>query len=114
MVFCILDSITIMEDRQAWKEDAARTVGALVRLADRHHTESHCALKLLMTSPTNSRTLYRQFPNRNVIWMPDNVARLGPSSDYAWKHEVAPELRASSKSVSQFMAVGQEYLSESE
>lgn len=114
VVFCILDSITIMEDRQAWKEDAARVVKALMRLADRHHVESHCVLKLLMTSPTISRTLYRQIPDRNVVWMPDKVPRLGPSCDYAWKHEVAPELRASSRSVSQFLAVGQEYLSESE
>jgi hypothetical protein len=96
VVFCILDAVTVLEDRKVWKEDAARLIEALVRLVESDDVESNCVVKLLMTSPTESRVLHRQVPKQSVIWMPENVPRSGPVSDFAWKQGVAQRLQSSS------------------
>lgn len=95
VVFCVIDAVTVLEDRKAWREGAARALEALVQLADMHEVETRCVLKLLMTSPTNSRELHRQVPKQKVIWMPESVPRMGPASDFSWKQGVARKLQSS-------------------
>lgn len=106
IVFCIVDAVTIMEDRTAWKEGANMLIGALAQLAQRHHADSHCLVKLLITSPTESRSLYKQVPKHNVIWMPEKVPQRGPTSDYTWKHGVAQQLEGSSRDLVRLARLG--------
>ena len=102
IVFCILDAITVLEDRKLWKDSAAKVIRALVQITEKHDAERHCLLKLLLTSPTGSRSLYREVPGESVVWMPEIVPRNGAISDYVWKRDVARNLEVPDRNVLKF------------
>lgn len=102
IVFCILDDITTLE-RQAWEEDAIKVVDALISVTN---VRSQCVFKLLMTSPTKSRTLHRRVHEQKVMWVPERVTRPRENMEYLLKHDIPKQLRTSGDFVSHERGLG--------
>ncbi|KAL4768475.1 hypothetical protein BDW60DRAFT_219619 [Aspergillus nidulans var. acristatus] len=83
VVFCVVDGVTAFEERMGLRESGEEVVQALVRTvqecAQKKPVGGRCVFKLLLTSPRNSRRLWRLIPDEvgDVVWMPDAVPSLG-------------------------------------
>ncbi|KAL3428634.1 hypothetical protein BDV09DRAFT_190782 [Aspergillus tetrazonus] len=83
MVFCVVDEVTAFEERIGLRESGAEVVQALVQTVeecvDKKSVDGRCVFKLLLTSPRNSRWLWRLTPGDmgDVVWIPDVVPSLG-------------------------------------
>lgn len=84
-VTCIIDNVTIFEERREWKEAASTAVEQLADLVDPGATGS-CTFKLLLTSPITSTSLYRALPEHRVIWLPERVPSTGHLTKAALDH----------------------------
>ena len=83
MVFCIIDAITFHEDSPARCKEAQKVVQMLLDTVDACG-EGSCIFKILLTSPGNSRALYRDFAKGDVIWMARNVPSQGGFTSMKW------------------------------
>jgi hypothetical protein len=85
IVFCIIDSITFFEEDEVLCEDSELVVQQLAHVVER--TQDYgCTFKLLLTSPWNSRVLYKSLPSqeRDVVWMPTKVPSQGGFTGMKW------------------------------
>jgi hypothetical protein len=99
VVFCIVDGVTAFEERMGLRESGEEVVQALVRTVQECAQEKpvggRCVFKLLLTSPRNSRRLWRLIPDEvgDVVWMPDAVPSLGGFTVGKWNTSVGRPLR---------------------
>ena len=93
VVFCIIDSISFYEENAGICEEARIAVQALVDIVERAK-DGGCAFKLLLTSPWNSRVLYKDMPDQegDVIWMPVKVPAQGGFTAMKWSASVDSNL----------------------
>ncbi|KAL4764999.1 uncharacterized protein BDW70DRAFT_128227, partial [Aspergillus foveolatus] len=83
VVFCVVDGVTAFEERMGLRISGEEVVQALVRTAQecaqKKPVRRRSVFKLLLTSPRNSRRLWRLIPCEvgDVVWMPDAVPSLG-------------------------------------
>ncbi|KAL4756181.1 uncharacterized protein BDW70DRAFT_145266 [Aspergillus foveolatus] len=98
VVFCVVDGVTAFEERMGLRESGEEVVQALVRTvqecAQGKPVGGRCVLKLLLTSPRNSRRLWRLIPGEvgDVVWMPDAVPSLGGFTVGKWNASVGGAL----------------------
>ena len=83
MVFCIIDAMTFHEDSSARSKEAQKVVQMLLDVVVACG-EGSCIFKVLLTSPGNSRALYRGFSKEDVIWMPKKVTAQGGFTSMKW------------------------------
>ncbi|KAL4738841.1 hypothetical protein BDV11DRAFT_170583 [Aspergillus similis] len=99
VVFCVVDGVTAFEERMGLTESGEEVVRALVRTVQecvqRKPVEGTCVFKLLLTSPRNSRRLWRLIPSEvgDVVWMPDAVPSLGGFTVGKWNASIGGALR---------------------
>lgn len=93
VVFCIIDAISFYEDNATVCEEASIVVQTLVNVVERSK-ENGCAFKLLLMSPWNSRTLYKDMLDQegDVIWMPAKVPAQGGFTGMKWNASVGSDL----------------------
>ena len=93
VIFCILDGITFYEDDATACEDAVLVLQTLVDITERTR-ENGCAFKLLLMSPWNSRTLYRELIDQeaDVLWTPLRVPALGGFTAAGWNATVGSHM----------------------
>ncbi|KAG4431611.1 hypothetical protein IFR05_012904 [Cadophora sp. M221] len=85
IVFCIVDSISFFEEKNMLCKDAELVVQQLADIVAR--TQDYgCTFKLLLTSPWNSRVLYKSMSSNedNVVWMPTKVPPQGGFTGMKW------------------------------
>ncbi|KAL4972985.1 hypothetical protein BDW66DRAFT_169088 [Aspergillus desertorum] len=88
VVFCVADGVTEFEERIGTRESGEEVVRALVRIVEdcieRKPGSGRCVFKLLLTSPKNSRRLWKFIPGElgDVVWMPDVLPSLGGFTSY--------------------------------
>ncbi|KAH7336195.1 hypothetical protein BKA65DRAFT_552859 [Rhexocercosporidium sp. MPI-PUGE-AT-0058] len=85
IVFCIIDSISFFEEKDVLCKDAEVVVQQMTDIVAR--TQGHgCTFKLLLTSPWNSRVLYKSMPfqDEDVVWMPTKVPSQGGFTGLKW------------------------------
>ena len=89
VVFCILDSVTVFEDNKTLREESQIAMRELMEVV-RWTAEYGCCFKLLLTSPGNSRVLYRHLmePEENSIWLPTKVPSQGGLTRGKWEGSV--------------------------
>ena len=83
VVFCIIDGMTLYEDSQTRCEAAAETTRTLLEAMESCKTKG-CMFKLLVTCPGSSRTLYQEFDEEEIIWMPKKVDPHGGLTEAKW------------------------------
>ena len=83
LVFCIIDGLTLYEDSPTRCEAAIEAMQSLLEVMERCKTKG-CIFKLLVTCPGSSRTLYRQFDEEEIIWMPKKVDPQGGLTEAKW------------------------------
>ncbi|KAL4942964.1 hypothetical protein BDV06DRAFT_221656 [Aspergillus oleicola] len=95
VVFCIVDAVTEFEDRMAIRESGEKVVQMLLRIVETCSKEGdpyreRCGFKLLLTSPGNSRRLWRLISAEvgDVVWMPEHVPSLGGFTVGKWSKGV--------------------------
>lgn len=88
MVFCMIDGITLHESSASQTEDVHKVVQTLVALT-RSCKEHGCILKVLLTSPGNSRAVYKDLDKADVMWMPRNVGSQGGFTSMKWSYSAA-------------------------
>lgn len=99
VVFCVVDGVTAFEERMGLRESGEEVVQALVRTvqecAQKKAVGERSVFKLLLTSPRNSRRLWRLIPDEvgDVVWMPDAVPSLGGFTVGKWEVSVGRPLR---------------------
>lgn len=95
VVFCVIDALTLYEDSRTVCERASLAVQALVDVVERTK-ENGCTFQLLLTSPSNSRMLYRDMADReaDVVWMPAEVPAQGGFTAMKWSDGVDSNLAA--------------------
>ena len=83
VVFCIIDGMTLYEDSPTRCEAAAEATQTLLEVMESCKTK-RCMFKLLVTCPGSSRTLYREFDEEEIIWMPKKVDPHGGLTETKW------------------------------
>ena len=83
VVFCIIDGLTLYEDSPSRCEAAMEATRTLLEVMESCKTNG-CVFKLLVTCPGNSRTLYREFDEEEIIWMPKKVDPHGGLTEAKW------------------------------
>ena len=83
VVFCIIDGMTLYEDSPTRCESAAEATRILLEMMENCKAKG-CMFKLLVTCPGNSRTLYREFDEEEIIWMPKKVDPHGGLTEAKW------------------------------
>ena len=83
VVFCIIDGMTLYEDSPTRCEAAADATRILLEVMESCRTKG-CMFKLLVTCPGSSRTLYREFDEEEIIWMPKKVDPHGGLTEAKW------------------------------
>lgn len=93
VVFCVVDAISFYEDSPTVCEEASIVVRTLVDGVEQTK-ESGCTFKLLLMSPWNSRTLYKDMLDQegDVIWMPAKVPAQGGFTALKWSASVESNL----------------------
>ncbi|KAL4745413.1 hypothetical protein BDW72DRAFT_186687 [Aspergillus terricola var. indicus] len=98
-VFCVVDEVTAFEERIGLRESGEEVVRALVQTVeecvDKKSVDGRCVFKLLLTSPRNSRRLWRLTPGGvgDVVWMPDVVPSFGGFTVGKWNASLGGALR---------------------
>ena len=85
IVFCVVDAISFFEEKDRLCKDGELVVQQLTDIVAR--TQEHgCTFKLFLTSPWNSRVLYRSMPSQeeDVVWMPTKVQSQGGFTGMKW------------------------------
>jgi hypothetical protein len=99
VVFCVVDGVTVFEERMGLRESGEEVVKALVRTVQectqKKPVGEKSVFKLLLTSSRNSRRLWRLIPGEvgDVVWMPDAVPSLGGFTVGKWDASVGRPLR---------------------
>ena len=83
VVFCIIDGMTLYEESPTRCEAAAEATRTLLEVMESCKTKG-CMFKLLVTCPGSSRTLYREFDEEEIIWMPKKVDPHGGLTEAKW------------------------------
>ncbi len=83
LVFCIIDGMTLYEDSHARCEAAVQAARTLLQAMERCKTKG-CIFKILVTCPGSSRTLYQDFDEEEIFWMPKKVDRHGGLTEMKW------------------------------
>ena len=83
VVFCIIDGMTLYEDSPTRCEAAAEATRTLLDVMESCGAKG-CVFKLLVTCPGNSRTLYREFDEEEIIRMPKKVDPHGGLTEAKW------------------------------
>ena len=84
VLFCIVDGLTYYEDTKSQTSEAEMILGSLLDAVDRS-IEAGWVFKLLLTSPNQSRILYRDIPQENVVWLPSKVSSQGGFTSLKWE-----------------------------
>ena len=84
LVFCIIDRVTLYEDSSTRCEAAAEAMRILLQVTESCKTNG-CMFKILVTCPGSSRTLYREFDEEEIIWMPKKVDPHGGLTNVKWE-----------------------------
>lgn len=92
MVFCMIDGITFYESSPTRLKDAHKVVQTLVDVS-RSCGENGCIFKVLLTSPGNSRAVYKELDKADVIWMPRKVASQGGFTSMKWNATAGRDVR---------------------
>ncbi|KAH9224701.1 hypothetical protein DL95DRAFT_516944 [Leptodontidium sp. 2 PMI_412] len=93
IVFCIVDSIGFFEEKDLLCKDAELVVQQFVDIVAR--TQDYgCTFKLLLTSPWNSRVLYKNMPSNedDVVWMPTKVPSQGGFTGMKWGNTLGADV----------------------
>ncbi|KAK4208819.1 hypothetical protein QBC37DRAFT_391694 [Rhypophila decipiens] len=92
-VFCILDGVTRFEETNAFREEGEAVVKEMMRVVN-WTAENGCCFKLLLTSPGNSRVLYRHLlePEKDSIWLPAKVPSRGGFINGKWEGTVGRDM----------------------
>lgn len=93
IVFCIVDSIGFFEEKDLLCKDAELVVQQFVDIVAR--TQDYgCTFKLLLTSPWNSRVLYKSMPSNedDVVWMPTKVPSQGGFTGMKWGNTLGADV----------------------
>lgn len=88
MIFCMVDGITLYESSTAQMKEARKITQTLVDITN-SCKENGCIFKALLTSPGNSRAIYKDLEKTDVIWMPRNISSQGGFTSMKWKHSAA-------------------------
>ncbi|EEU37989.1 uncharacterized protein NECHADRAFT_48249 [Fusarium vanettenii 77-13-4] len=93
MVFCILDGVTVFEESKSLREESEILIKELMEVL-RWTAEYGCCFKLLLTSPWNSRILYRYLPDpeNDSVWLPTKVPSQGGFTLGKWEGSVGVDL----------------------
>ena len=83
VVFCIIDGMTLYEDSPSRCEATAEATRILLEVMESCNTKG-CMFKLLVTCPGSSRTLYQEFDEEEIIWMPKKVDPHGGLTEAKW------------------------------
>lgn len=83
LVFCIIDGMALYEDSPTRCEAAAEATRNLLEVMESCKTKG-CIFKLLVTCPGNSRALYREFDEEEIIWVPKKVDPQGGLTEAKW------------------------------
>ncbi|KAF4631369.1 hypothetical protein G7Y89_g6765 [Cudoniella acicularis] len=89
LVFCIIDSISFFEENEVQCEESELVVQELADIVE-NTRDRGCTFKLLLTSPWNSRVLYKSLPSpeRDVVWMPTKVPPQGGFTGMKWSASI--------------------------
>lgn len=83
LIYCIIDGLTLYEDSPTRCEDGAEALQILLNAMETCKTKG-CIFKILVTCPGNSRALYRNFDEEEIIWMPEKVESYGGLTEVKW------------------------------
>jgi hypothetical protein len=83
VLFCIIEGITVYEERPSAYDDIEEVMQFLIDMSQR---SGGCALKLLFTCPWNSHMLYKLVPDqdRSVLWIRTDVGAQTHLTSTAW------------------------------
>ncbi|KAK4651589.1 hypothetical protein QC762_602270 [Podospora pseudocomata] len=92
-LFCILDSVTNFEDNNILRVESEMAMGQLMEIIT-WTAEYGCCFKLLLTSPRNSRVLYKHLsnPEQDSIWLPAKVPSQGGFTKGKWDGSIGGEV----------------------
>lgn len=92
-LFCILDSVTNFEDNNILRVESEMAMGQLMEIIT-WTSEYGCCFKLLLTSPRNSRVLYKHLsnPEQDSIWLPAKVPSRGGFTKGKWDGSIGGEV----------------------
>ncbi|KAM7222207.1 hypothetical protein V8F06_002479 [Rhypophila decipiens] len=92
-VFCILDSVTRFEETNSFREEGEAVVKEMMKVVN-WTADNGCCFKLLLTSPGNSRALYRHLlePEKDSIWLPAKVPSRGGFTKGKWEGTVGRDM----------------------
>ena len=83
IVLCVIDGITLYEDSSNQCKAAVEATKSPLEIME-SCKKTGCIFKLLMTSPGNSRAVYQEFDDEEIIWMPKKVNRRGGLTSAKW------------------------------
>ena len=93
MVFCIIDAVTFYEENKSMRKEGEIAVKKLMEIVQ--WTKNYgCVFKLLLTSPWNSRVLYKHMfdQQKDVIWIPAKVPSTGGFTNMKWNSSIGSDV----------------------
>ncbi|ODH33993.1 hypothetical protein ACO22_03216 [Paracoccidioides brasiliensis] len=89
-VFCILDCVTVYEQKSSLRKEGEFVVKELMEIVN--WTRDHgCNFKVFLTSAWNSHVFYKYVPDEKkcVIWLPAKVPPKGGFTSMKWNSSIA-------------------------